>query len=298
MTKKQIINDIMNALIRITVYEYSNAKDGRLVDYNYHNHYTTNAVIKNCSPLCLHDYSIDILRDETYASLFEAVTKIANNYTEDELVLIYSDINTKTQTITHQFLSGIYTTAVFSVKSHLSGFRKSKKGMTPAATFVELLEDNLSNPLIVQDQSLDIVFFLQWFESNKKSFLTPKQLEFLENPTDKANKYTYRKRIYNNTMQAYKNEFDNCEDDRQNQLESQIRILKKILDAEDFAEAYLKNRNKSVVIDAITDMDLEIVQAFNWGYRNYDKVIKPMRTALYNKLWSIYVLLEKNYQEK
>lgn len=292
--KNQIIEDIINALIKIYIFEYSNAKDNKLVDWSYKNHYTTNAVIKNCQSLCLHDYSYDILRDETYASLYESVVKLAKNYTEDELILIYSDINSKKQTITNQFLSGLYKTTVFAVKAHLSGHRRNgKKGMIPAYAMVELLETHLTSDVIEDNQSLDIVFFLQWFESNKQSFLTPKQLAFLENPADKANKYTYRKRIYDNTMKAYKQEFNNCENDRRNLLDSQIRTLEKILDAEDFAAAYLKNRNKTVVIDAMTNMDLEALRAFNLGYRNYDKVIKPMRVALYNKLTSIYALLEK-----
>ena len=292
--KNQIIEDIINALIKINVFEYSNAKDNKLIDYSYKNHYTTNAVINNCKGLCLHDYSYDILRDESYASIYEAVVKIANNYTEDELILIYTDINTKKQTITHQFLAGVYKTAVFSTKSHLSGYRRNgKNGMIPAFSFIEFLEENLVNQIINEDQSLDLVFFLQWFESNKKSFLTPKQLEFLENPANKANKSIYRKRIYENTMKAYKNEFNNCEEDRRNLLDSQIRILEKILDAEDFASAYLKYRNKAVIIDAVTDMDLEALRAFNLGYRDYDKVIKPMRIALYKKLTNIYALLEK-----
>jgi hypothetical protein len=293
--KKEIIEDIINALIKITVFEYRNAKDGRLIDCSYKCHYTTNAVIKNCQALCLHDYPYDILRDQAFASIYESIVKMANNYTEDELILIYSDIYTKKQTITNQFLTGVYKKSVFSVKAALSGYRRNGKGggMIPAATFVELLEENLTNEAIDEDQALDIVFFLQWFESNKEKFLTPKQLEFLENPTDKANKYTYKKRIYENTMRAYKQEFDNCDNDRQNLLDSQIRTLENILDAEDFAAAYLKNRNKAVVIDAMTDMDLEILKAFNLGYRNYDKVLKPMRVALYHKLNSIYALLEK-----
>jgi inorganic triphosphatase YgiF len=293
--KKEIIEDIINALIKITVFEYKNAKDGRLIDCSYKNHYTTNAVIKNCQALCLHDYSYDILRDQAFASIYESIVKMANNYTEDELILIYSDIHTKKQTITNQFLTGVYKKSVFSVKAALSGYRRNGKGggMIPAATFVELLEENLTNEAIDEDQALDIVFFLQWFESNKEKFLTPKQLEFLENPVDKANKYTYKKRIYENTMRAYKQEFDNCDNDRQNLLDSQIRTLENILDAEDFATAYLKNRNKAVIIDAMTDMDLEILKAFNLGYRNYNKVLKPMRVALYHKLNNIYALLEK-----
>lgn len=293
--KKEIIEDIINALIKITVFEYKNAKDGRLIDCSYKNHYTVNATIKNCQSLCLHDYSYDILRDQAYASIYESIVKMANNYTEDELILIYSDIHTKKQTITNQFLTGVYKKSVFSVKAALSGYRRNGKGggMIPAATFVELLEENLTNEAIDEDQALDIVFFLQWFESNKEKFLTPKQLEFLENPVDKANKYTYKKRIYENTLRAYKQEFDDCDDDRRNLLESQIRTLENILNAEDFAAAYLKNRNKAVVIDAMTDMDLEVLKAFNLGYRNYDKVLKPMRVALYHKLNNICALLEK-----
>lgn len=290
-----IIEDILNALIKIHVFEYNTAKDGKLIDYSYRNHYTTNAVINSCKALCSHDYQKDIIRDESYASLYEAILKIAKNYNEDELKLIYSDIHKKTQTITHQFLTGIYKLAMFSVKSNLSGYRRDgKKGMIPAYTFVTLLEDSkISEMITAEDNSLDIVYFLKWFMQNKTKFLTPKQLEFLENPIDKSNKCIYRKRIYNNTMTAYKAEFDNCEDDRKNNLESQARILEQILDSEDFVTTYLKYRDKQIVIDAITDMDLEIVQAFNLGYRNYNKVIKPMRVALYKKLSSINDLLEK-----
>ena len=295
MTKKQIIEDIINSLIKIHIFEYSNAKDNKLVDYSYKNHYTTNAVISNCKSLCLHDYPYDILRDEAYASIYEAVAKIAKNYTEDELILIYSDINTKKQTITHQFLSGVYKTALFSTKSNLSGYRRDgHSGMIPAFTFIEYLEENLTSETINEDQALDIVFFLKWFETNKHTFLTKKQLAFLEDPEiSKTNKSIYRKRIYQNTMEAYKNEFNNCDNDRRNQLESQIRTIEKILDSEDFAAAYLKHRNKSVVIDAVTDIDdLEILRAFNLGNRDY-KVIKSMRVALYRKLTSLYALLEK-----
>lgn len=299
MVKQQIIEDIINALIKIHIFEYSNAKDNKLVDYSYKNHYTTNAVIKNCQGLCLHDYTYDILRDESYASIYEAVVKLAKNYTEDELLLIYSDINTKKQTITHQFLTGVYKTSVFSVKAHLSGFRRDgRSGMIPAFSFVEYLEENLTNEITNEDQKLDIVFFLQWFETNKQNFLTKKQLLFLENENmTKTNKSIYKKRIYENTIKAYKDEFNNCENDRRNLLDSQVRILEKILDAEDFASVYLKYRNKAVVIDAVTDMDnLEALRAFNLGYRDYERVIKPMRVALYRKLGSIITLLDKSIQ--
>jgi hypothetical protein len=293
--KKQIINDIVNELIKINVFEYKNMQDKKVVDYNCKNHQTVNAVIKKCSGLCLRDWDYSILRDQTYASVFEAINKIANNYTEAELKLIYSDIHTKKQTITNQFLAGVYKKSIFDVKSKLSGHRKDgKSGMIPAHNYVEYTEENLQSIIEVSDeeQQLDIIFFISWFNQNKENFLTKKQLEFLEDPNiTKTNKCTYRKRIFENTMKAYQQEFDNCENDRLNEIESQIKTIEKILEAEDFAAAYIKHRNKQFIIDAVIKIDLEILKAFNSGYRSYDKVIKPMRIALFNKLDELNNLL-------
>lgn len=291
----QIIEDIINALIKIYVFDYCNAQDKKLVGCTYKNHQTVNAVIKNCSALCLHDWSNDILRDQTYTSVYESVSKIAQNYSEDELRLILSDIDTKTQTITNQFLSGVYKLSIFSVKANLSGHRRDgRNSMIPAFNFCEYIEENLNDTIkLSKEQELDIIFFLNWFETNKTKFLTKKQLEFLENENiTKTNKSVYRKRILCNTMKAYKQEFDNCEDDRRNALESQIKTIEDILNAEDFEAAYLKHRNKQFIIDAVTDVDLEVLRAFNLGYRNYNKVIRPLRICLFKKLSNLNALLE------
>ena len=94
-------------------------------------------------------------------------------------------------------------------------------------------------------------------------------------------------------FKAYKKEFDNCTDDRRNELESQIKTIESILEAEDFAAAYIKHRNKQFIIDAVTNVDLEILKAFNLGYRNYTQVIKPLRVCLFKKLSELNALLEK-----
>lgn len=295
--KKELIENIINALIKIHVFELTNSRDHKLIDYSYKNHQTVNAIIRKCSNLCLHDYDSLILRDQTYCSLYESILKIAKNYSEDELALIYKDIETKSLTITNQFLSGVYKTTIFSVKSSLSGYRRDgRNGIIPAFSFCEYIEESLNDSIkIVNDeQKLDIVFFLSWFESNKTKFLTPKQLAFLENENvSKTNKSIYRKRIFTNTMKAYKKEFDNCTDDRRNELESQIKTIESILEAEDFAAAYIKHRNKQFIIDAVTNIDLEILKAFNLGYRSYTQVIKPLRVCLFKKLSELNALLEK-----
>ena len=293
--KKQIVEDIMNTLIKIYVYDFYNAQDRKLVGYTYKHDQIINAVIKHCSSLCLHDWSSDIIKDQTYLSVFESINKIAQNYTEDELKLIYDDMEDKHLTITNQFFSGVYKLSIFSVKSQLSGYRRDgKKGMIHAFNFCEYIEENLNDTIKLSNkQEIDIAFFLYWFESNKSKFLTPKQLAFLENENiTKTNKSIYRKRIFNNTIDAYRAEFDNCENDRRNALESQIKIIEDILDAEDFESAYLKHRDKQYIIDAVID-DLEILRAFNLGYRNYDKVIRPLRICLFKKLDELNLLLEE-----
>ena len=293
--KKQIVEDIMNTLIKIYVYDFYNAQDRKLVGCTYKHDQIINAVIKHCSSLCLHDWSSDIIKDQTYLSVFESINKIAQNYTEDELKLIYDDMEDKHLTITNQFFSGVYKLSIFSVKSQLSGYRRDgKKGMIHAFNFCEYIEENLNDTIKLSNkQELDIAFFLYWFESNKSKFLTPKQLAFLENENiTKTNKSIYRKRIFNNTIDAYRAEFDNCENDRRNALESQIKIIENILDAEDFKSAYLKHRDKQYIIDAVID-DLEILRAFNLGYRNYDKVIRPLRICLFKKLDELNLLLEE-----
>jgi hypothetical protein len=166
--------------------------------------------------------------------------------------------------------------------------------MIHAFNFCEYIEENLNDTIKLSNkQELDIVFFLQWFESNKTKFLTPKQLAFLENENiTKTNKSIYRKRIFNNTIDAYKQAFNNCEDDRRNALESQIKTIEDILNAKDFESAYMKHRDKQYIIDAVTD-DLEVLRAFNLGYRNYNKVIRPLRVCLFKKLDELNSLLEE-----
>ena len=75
--KKQIVEDIMNTLIKIYVYDFYNAQDKKLVGCTYKHDQIINAVIKHCSSLCLHDWSSDIIKDQTYLSVFESINKIA-----------------------------------------------------------------------------------------------------------------------------------------------------------------------------------------------------------------------------
>lgn len=303
--KKQVLNDIMNEMVKILIIDFkendANAKDKKLIDYKYTNHQTINATIKKCSGLCLKDYNYSILRDEVYAVVYETMVKLANEYSEDELVLIYNDIHTKNLTITNQFLTGIYKLSIFNTKLNLSGYRRNKTGMIPSFSQVEYTEENLSDIIEISDdeQKTDIIFFISWFNQNKENFLTKKQLEFLENPDmAKTNKAIYRKRIYDSTLEAYKKEFDNTSNDRVNEIKSQIKNIEKILDSDNFAQAIKKGLSKAYISDAIVEYtDGSTRQAFNKGNRDYE-VIKAYRVALFKKLSQLNELLENTSQVK
>lgn len=298
--KKAIISDILNEMINILIIDYkennANAHDKRLIDYRYNNHQTVSAITKKCSGLCLRDYDYEILRDETYASIYETMLKISKDYTEDELVLIYKDIKTKKLQITNQFLTAIYKLSIFNVKSQLSGYRRDSKGMIPAFQGIEYTEENLKDILEISDEKqTDIIFFLEWFSQHKHEFLTERQLEFLEDPNiTKTNKSTYRKRIYDNTLKAYNEEFNNSENDRLNELKSAIRNIEKLLDNPNFESVIISAMNqRSYILDAITTyVDLPTMKKFNQGDKSY-AVVKKYRIALFKKLAELNELLEK-----
>lgn len=295
--KKQIISDIINEMINILIIDYkendANSKDKKIVDYKFTNHQTINATIKKCSGLCLKDFDYDILRDETYAVIYEMMLKISDEYSEDELVLIYNDIHTKKLDITNRFLTGCYKLAIFNVKLNLSGHRRNKTGMVPAFKSVEYTEENLADILEgTDDEQVDIIFFLEWFNQNKHKFLTPKQLEFLDNPDiAKTNKAIYRKRIYDSTLKAYNDEFNNSQNDRRNEILSQINNIEKILNSENFVQAIKKGLSKAYITDAVIDYtDSKTRQAFN--SKDYSpQVIKTYRVALFKKLAELNQLL-------
>lgn len=299
MSKKQIIEDIINHMINIQTLDYieadANMKDKKSVDFKYNNHVTINSVIKKISPCCSHDWDdYGILRDECYASVYEVLTKIADDYTEEQLVQIYQDIDTKNNPETHQLLVSLYKLSIFKAKLNLSGNRRSSKGLIPAFDHVEYSEDVLSGASTsFEDVDANVCFFIKWFNENKADFLTKKQLLFIDDPSvvNEKNHSSFRKRILSNTLEAFSEEFDS-DNERINQLESQIQVIEKILDAPDFVKTYLKFRDKHYIIDAITsNVSMKDMQSFN--KKDYSpSVIKAHRVALYKKLNNLNILLE------
>lgn len=301
-TRHNILNDIMEQLINTNIVEYDYAQDKKYVDAKYVNHQTVNAIIKKVAPLCIRDYESSIIRDEVYASVYEVMlTKVAPDFTDNQLEQILEDIHTKKLNITNQFLVAIYKLAIFKVKLNLSGHRRSAQGMIPAADELEYSEEILNNSpnynygLHIDNPDDDINFFTNWFNENKENFLTEKQLQFVEDDAsiDSKNKSSYKKRIYNKTLKAYQEQFQ-TNDDRLNEIHTQITTIERLLDSEKFPEEYIRLRDKSFIIDAITTyMSLPTLKAFNLGSRD-TKVIKEMRVALFKKLNDLNNLLPQN----
>lgn len=303
--KKQIIEDIINHMINIQTLDYieagSNMRDKKSVDFKYTNNVSINSIMRKCGPCCLRDWNNDysLLRDETYASVYEVMTKIADDYTEEELLQIYQDIDTKNNPQTHQFLVSLYKLSIFKVKMNLSGNRRSSKGLIPAFDSCEYSEDVLNGASTsFEDVDANVCFFIKFFNEHKTEFLTKKQLQFIEDPSsvNEKNHSSFRKRIYNNTLEAFQEEFTN-DNDRLNELESQISVIEKILDAKDFVKTYIKFRDKHYIVDAITThVSMKDMQSFN--KKDYNpSVIKAHRVALFKKLNSLNILLEQAKNE-
>lgn len=303
--KKQIIiEDIINHMISIQTLDYieagANTQNKKSVSFKYDNHMTLNSVIKKVSPCASHDWNdFSIIRDECYASLFEVMTKIADEYTESELIEIYKDIDTKNNEETHRFLVSLYKLSIFKAKMNLSGNRRSSKGLIPAFDSCEYNEEVLSGAgFTSEDVDKDVCFFIKWFNDNKQDFLTNKQLQFIEDPSvvNEKNHSSFRKRIYNSTLTAFQEQFTD-DNDRINQLESQIQVIEKILDSKNFVQTYTKYRDKSYIIDAITTyVSMPTMKAFNTGSHTKE-VIKAYRVALYKKLNNLNILLEQAKNE-
>lgn len=301
-TRKSLMNDIMEQLVNINIVEFDYAQDKKYVDAKYSNHQTVNAVIKKSVPLCIRDYESSIIRDEAYASIYEVMTtKVAPDFTDNQLEQILKDIHTKKLDITNQFLVAIYKLAIFKVKLNLSGHRRSAQGMIPAKDELEYNEEvinsspNYNYGLHVDNPDEDISFFTSWFNENKESFLTDKQLQFVQDDVsiDSKNKSSYKKRIYTKTLKAYQDEFQ-TNDDRLNEIHTQIAMIENLLNAEDFAKEYIRLRDKTFIIDAITThVSLPTLKAFNLGSRDA-KVIKEMRVSLFKKLNDLNNLITQN----
>jgi hypothetical protein len=295
--RQALIDEIINKLIRVLVIDYkesgANSKDKKFIDYKYYNHMTVNSIIKKTTPLCIRDYSADIIRDEVYASICEVIiNKVAPDYTDEEIAEILLDIHTKELPITNQFLVSVYKLSIFRVKVNLSGSRRSTNGMIPARDELEYTEEILNGSpthnygLIIDYPEDDISFFTSWFNENCANFLTDKQLQFIDDSTsvERKNHSQYKKRIYNKTLDAYEKQFEH-NDERINKIHTQLELIESILESDDFVNQIIKHRDKQVIMDALTSyVPLEVMRAFNSGYYSDDKVLKHYRVALFKQM--------------
>ena len=300
-TKMQIVEDIMNALLNITLIDYveggSNSKDGKTIEFKHNHNQLVNAVIRNVSPLCSRDWEdFTIIRDESIATIWQTMNKISHDFTESELLDIFRDMDKKELPITHKFFSATYKLSCLTTKCALSGHRRSSGTMVPAFSNVEYNDEALNSIGVATDEHTEanICFFLRWFEQNKESILTRRQLEFLndESTVSDKNISSYKKRIYNATLTAFQKEFTDT-DNRINELQDQIKTIERILESKDFPAQIIKHRDKSYINDALTSyVDLPIMQRFNRG--DYSpEVLKQYRVSLFKALNNINNLLNQ-----
>jgi hypothetical protein len=308
MRREQLLEQIVNELIQIDLVDYYeehvNSQDKKTIDFKYRNNQTVNAIIKKVFGLAFRDWNDPtIIRDEVYCTVYDIMlNKVAPDFTDEQLEQIAADIHTKELNITHSFLCSIYKLAILKAKCQLSGHRRSSTGnMIPAADYIEFNEEALidspdfNSGLVVDNPDESISFFQQFFNENKENFLTRKQLLFIEDDSsvESKNKTSYKKRIYNRTTKAYE-EYFGSNNDRLNEIRTNIKLIEDILESDDFVNQILKHRDKTVVNDALTEyVPLEVMRAFNYGYYSYDKVLKYYRIALFKQLNNLNQLLDE-----
>lgn len=307
MKRKQILEQIVNELIQINLVDYYeehiNSQDKKTIDFKYRNHQTINAIIKKVFGLAFRDWNDStIIRDEVYCTVYDIMlNKVAPDFADEQLEQIAADVHTKELNITHSFLSSVYKLAILKAKCQLSGHRRSSTGtMIPAADYIEFNEEALidspdfNSGLVVDNPDEQISFFTDWFNNEKENFLTRKQLQFIEDDSavESKNKSSYKKRIYNRTTKAYEEQFK-CDNSRINEIRTNIKLIEDILESDDFVASILEYRDKTIINDALTEyVPLEVMKAFNYGYYNYNKVLKYYRIALFKQLNNLNQLLK------
>ena len=282
MTKKELINNIMDSIVEIRITEVNNAidKSNLIVTYK-HSKGLGRLIARSIAKYCI-EWSADIVRDQVYATLYESLLTIAEDLEPSQINVDNLNLITPAFTLTEKALK----------KTLISASKKNRKGEVidilevlaeeePAETIEHLL--NIKLPLMEDTKASH---FLKWFEINKSKILTKKQLAFLDNQLidmDKRRQSDIRKRIADRIIKAYEEKYAGMDNLTASILDKK-ETIEKILNAKDFRAELLKHIDENYIIDAIIDnVSIASMKAFNTG-SNDEEVLREYRIALFKKL--------------
>lgn len=295
---EQLTNEMIEILL-IDLSEENATKDSQTITFKYYNKDIIGKAIAAARPKYSLEWSADIIRDEVYATVYEAMKIVSEDMNMDEIELDNPG-----------FAGPVYNMTMLKLKDKL--IPESKKSNGKVIEMQEIAASQLGTndegqPLTIEDilegSDINILMgskkekmnqFLNWFNANKKDLLTKKQIAFINGESHYTDKRTYsqmRKRISERVSKAYQEQYGEVSPRIAN-LMDQERILEWILEEKDFRSAYIKHRDEDFIIDAITEhVALNYLKAFNKGSNNQD-TIKAMRIALFKKLGEVISMLE------
>lgn len=306
--KKQRLEQLTNEMIKINIVELDRTNESASIEVTHKRNEAMNGLLKKVRPATSAEWyyhkgmSDDIVRDEVYAAMYEAMVIVSEDMPLEEISLDNKE-----------FMGQVMNYALNIAKKNLiPASKKNRDGSiiqiheSSCSPLIESDSEAANSPLedlLAGNISVDTEeeeerknHFLKWFDNNKDFILTKKQSQFLDGEVhhkdpDKAR--TMRKRISERVSRAYSEQYGDVSP-RIAVLMDQERILEEILDAKSFRAAYDKYKDEDFIIDATSEyVALEYLQSFNKGNNNPD-TIRAMRIALYKKLGEIINMIEAN----
>lgn len=292
--KKEIINNIVSENINISYNEIptQNSSNLKIV---YKNSAYVNGLIKQAICKFSQEWSSDIIRDNSYYSFYRALVKVA----EEENNMIGND----------EFMKRVIALAhLYNKEDLILGSTKNSDGnmITEYYTKEELIspiadEEGVNILELLVNQTIDsnnskATHFLNWFNENKESLLTKKQLSYIDNELflKRSTACEMRKRIAERVEKKYTEAYKNMSN-RQKYLIDNKCVLETILSAsyDNFKKVFTTYQENEFIIDVIIDnVPFAIMKKFNTTENIDTDIIRIYRTALFKALNNINNKLE------
>lgn len=274
----------------------------------------------------------DIPASEAYASVYEAILVVAEDYDEDELEEIYNNLIYQDEQVDNSlvaiFMAKTKALAETYIKNYLiSSTKKDRNGKIIGNT------EYTDSCLTTVDEQGNEVSFLDskestakgtrsamvelfgdnsesalntWFMDNHERILTKKQVQYINDELEinAQQAYSFRKGIEKRVLKALQEEFNinGANHDRLLKLYNERKILEEVLEAKDFETAISKRLSKereyegmaTIVDEALAEYcDLKETKAYRTAKIKTKEVIKPLRVALFKKLNEVNLAIER-----
>lgn len=274
----------------------------------------------------------DIPASEAYASVYEAILVVAEEYEEDDLEEIYNNLIYQDEQVDNDlvaiFLAKTKALAENYIKNYLiSSTKKDRNGKIIGNT------EYTDSCLTTIDEQGNEVSFLDskesttkgtrsamvelfgdnsesalntWFIENHERILTKKQVQYINDELEinAQQAYSFRKGIEKRVLKALQGEFNinGANHDRLLKLYNERKILEEVLEAKDFESAVSKRLSKereyegmaTIVDEALAEYcDIKETKAYKTAIIKTKEVIKPLRIALFKKLNEVNLAIEK-----